>query len=1454
MATVLLAMAGQALGTSIGGTVLGVSMAAIGQAAGAMVGQMVDARLTGGMAPSKNEGPRLDSLDVMTSQEGADLATLDGRAAIAGEIIWAAKLREVARDETTRAGSGKRSQKVTTTYYDYFASFAVSLGQGPFAHMGRVWADGALVDLSGLINDGRVRFYSGTETQLPDPHIAAVEGDAPAYRGTAYVVFEDLPLADFGNRIPQIKVECWGQSGVMETLLRGVNIIPGSTEWGYMPTVVRTEQRTAAGEVISDKAENGNRFSGVSDWSVSMSMLDAVLPAVDTASLVVSWFGSDLRAGSCRIEPRCEEPNKTTTPAWVAAGLTRATAKPVSRINDRPAYGSAPADASVVAAIRDLRARGKRVVLYPFLMLDVPPDNTLPDPSGVGTQAAYPWRGRICPAAGQDVAAQVAAFMGAATPAHFTVADGAASYAGPEDWGFRRFILHLAHLAKAAGGVDAFLIGSEMVGMTTARTPAGVYPFVAALQALAADVRAVLPGAKISYAADWSEYHSHRNGAEVIFHLDPLWSDPNVDFVGIDNYLPLSDWRRGRAHRDFNPDLGHVSGYDLAYLKSQIEGGEYWDYYYADEAARIAQDRTPIVDGAYSEPWVFRQKAIRDWWSRPHYNRPGGLRDSLLPGGNTPASTFTTSDSGGSGAASGLTWGGYTAGLRVIGSGNVAAGRRSAGITMEGGRWYRVQAYLVAGTSAMARLRVSMGGDYTIVTLTFATGRPAAYAANGMATRAIAAAEVSPGVWRLSFEAQPEDTAAGYLVVGPHSRNAGEDVHILAAEVFDDVTSSTPWVPASKPVWFTELGCPAVDFGATRPNVFWAEHSSESNLPWGSEGLRDDFMQRQFLRASLEWWRDNGGAMLDVGNVQVWSWDARPWPEFPKATALWADGGDWRLGHWLNGRAGAAPAAEAIARRLTAAHGLTPQDYDVSRAYGQADGYPAPGPLGFREWLSPLEVGLGLQSHEAGGKVVVESRGALVVVPPVSESDMVDGAGGAPVTATRGAIEDVAAEAVVSYRDGGRDYITAAARATVGAAGPAGVAQATSPLTLDLDLAQSAAERLLRTAADGRERVVFAVPRSFTALRPGVVAPVAYGGRPARLMVVDRVTEGIARQVEARAWSDASWRLAAPVQAAGMALPVQGAAGVLLRFVDLPLLPGSEADPWDTLLAAHALPWPGQVVAAQSANAAAGFGPAVALPQPARIGATAADLAPGRPHTWTAGPLALRLYSGSLVGRSPADVLEGANALAIRHADGWEVVQFRDADLDPDAGQAGRYILTGLLRGQRGTEHLAARPLPAGADVVVLTGALVPLGLTQAQAEAPRWVRFGPAAAAVTDHATRQCVPGRIGERPFAPAHLTARPVAGATALSWVRRTRLAVPTWPASGQEPAEAEAAERYRVEIGPAGAPVRVVEVATPAFAYTAAMRSADGLAAPFQVAVAQVSAAFGPGVPTTIIVTE
>ena len=102
---------------------------------------------------------------------------------------------------------------------------------------------------------------------------------------------------------------------------------------------------------------------------------------------------------------------------------------------------------------------------------------------------------------------QVAQFFGQAKPSDFTVAGGQVHYSGPAEWSFRRFILYNAALCKAAGGVEAFCIGSEMRSLTQIRGAGGRFVAVQALRALAADVRQLLgAGTKLTYAADWSEY------------------------------------------------------------------------------------------------------------------------------------------------------------------------------------------------------------------------------------------------------------------------------------------------------------------------------------------------------------------------------------------------------------------------------------------------------------------------------------------------------------------------------------------------------------------------------------------------------------------------------------------------------------------------------------------------------------------------------------------------------------------------------------------------------------------------------------------------------------------------------------------------------------------------------------------------------------------------------------
>jgi hypothetical protein len=631
--------------------------------AAAAVGTFIDNRLFGVSQNQQSEGPRLSEMQVSTSSEGQPIKRLYGRARIGGNLIWTTNFKETKNTSTEKVGGkgGGKKSTVTTTTYTYSISCAFAFTEGnDRCRIGRIWVDNKLFDTNGVT----YRFYPGSQTQGKDSKIVAVEGanNVSAYRGVSYIVFENLELEKFGNRIPQITAEIIvpinnPSADIMENLIQAVNMIPATGEVAYSTTPSIKDD--GFGNAI---AENIHLKADETDIELSVEDLVSQMPNAKRMNLVISWFGNDLRMNNCEIEPRVEvNQNKVLQPIdWNVGGLNRSTANQVSQINvngeNRPAFGGTPSDHSVVEAIQYLcDGQGIDVLFYPFLLMDIPAGNGLPDPYGGAEQAVYPWRGRITtssPATVDKTATaqtEIDAFFGSVTAGDFSVSGTTVTYTGsPSDKGCRRMILHYAHLFAAAINTltvksrgYGFYVGTEMRGITqTRRNGTGVYPGVTKFSDLINDVKAIfnaagLSSVRVSYAADWSEYHSHRptDGTnDVFFNMDPLWTNSNCAYVAIDNYVPVSDWRDGVSHSDYgsgNDVYGNpksTSIYDKNYLQGQIEGGEGYDYFYLNDSDRTNQVRTAITDGAHGKPWVFRQKDFRSWWSNQHFNRPGGVQ------------------------------------------------------------------------------------------------------------------------------------------------------------------------------------------------------------------------------------------------------------------------------------------------------------------------------------------------------------------------------------------------------------------------------------------------------------------------------------------------------------------------------------------------------------------------------------------------------------------------------------------------------------------------------------------------------------------------------------------------------------------------------------------------------------------------------------------------------------
>ena len=1318
MATVVLSAVGAAVGGSLGGTFLGLSSAVLGRAVGATLGRVIDQRLMGQGSDVVEHG-KVDRFRLTSSGEGSAISQLYGRMRLGGQVIWASDFLESVA--TSGGGKGAPSAPETNTY-SYTVSLALALCEGEITRVGRVWADGDEI----AVNDLNMRVYTGSRDQLPDPLMEAIEGQGqvPAYRGTAYVVIENLALQDFGNRVPQLSFEVVrpeqpeqdGADEEMTRAVRAVAMMPGTGEYALATTAVHYID-----QANGRWSANVNTPAGQTDFTVSMDSLQDELPNCEAAAMIVSWFGNDLRCGSCELRPKVERKDiEGENMPWVVSGTDRAAAEEIASEDGRPIYGGTPSDTAVVEAIRSLNDAGKAVMFYPFVLMDQQLGNTLPDPYNPGgTQPHLPWRGRITTSIapgvdgspdGTAVAdAEVEAFFGTAKASDFELeptfsffnilnpqTPTLVRFNGDEQWSLSRFVLHYAALCAVAGGVEAFCIGSELRGLTQIRGAGNSFTFVQKLRELAAEVRIILgPDTKISYASDWTEYFGYQpqdGTGDRYFHLDPLWSDPNIDFIGIDNYMPLSDWRDGEDHAD--ADWNSI--YNLDYLRANIAGGEGYDWYYHSVDAEAAQIRTPITDEAHDEPWVWRYKDIRNWWSNTHHERVNGVR---------------------------------------------------------------------SGTA-------------------------------------------------------------------------------------------TAWEPGSKPIWFTELGCAAVDKGTNEPNKFLDQKSSESSLPKYSNGARDDLIQKQYLRAMHSYWGDvsnnpvsdeYGGPMIDMSRAFVWAWDTRPYPFFPNAVGTWSDGENYPRGHWISGRTSARTLASVVGEICDRA-GLV--DYDTSGLHGYVRGYVVEDVASARSALQPLMLRYAFDAIERDGVLKFVMRTGLDAMTLPSESFAISADLDGRLEQSRESEADLAGRVRLRFVQTDGNFDVLSEEAILADDATHSVSTTDLPMALTRPEGRQITERWLSEARIAREAVRLALPPSMSRIGAGdVVEIMADQSEGPGLYRVDRVEHGEMQLLEAvriepevYVPSELSDELAG-VREFVPPVPLTSV------FMDLPLLTGEEVE-HAPYAAISGTPWPGSVAIYQSPTDSDFVLNSIVAAR-SSMGFTKSSLQRAQGGLIDRGEaLEVELTYGTLQSTSDVALLNGANLVAIGDGspNNWELFQFRDAELIAP----GRYLLSHRLRDQLGSDAVGPDIWPVGSWFVVLNGVPSQIDLARNLRRVSQTYRIGPARRGYDDPSYQEFVHAFDGNglRPYRPVHLLASDNGGDLDISWTRRTRQDGDEWELP--DVPVGEDSESYTVRVLKDGALVREVVVGTQGWTYDSGAQASDGVVGGFEVAVAQNSARFGPGPFSTISV--
>lgn len=651
-------------------------------------------------------------------------------------------------------------------------------------------------------------------------------------------------------------------------------------------------------------------------------------------------------------------------------------------------------------------------------------------------------------------------------------------------------------------------------------------------------------------------------------------------------------------------------------------------------------------------------------------------------------------------------------------------------------------------------------------------------------------------------------------------------------------------MPGSKPIWFTEYGCPAIDKGTNQPNRFVDVKSSESGLPARSNGHRDDLIQMQYLLAVNAYWSIPAnnpisghyqGPMVDLDHAHVWAWDARPFPEFPGLIDVWNDGDNYSRGHWVNGRATNQPLGAVVAELC---QGSGVESIDTEQLYGLVRGFQQPDLTTGRAALQPLMLAYGFDSTERDGKIRFRNRNARIEAELTADDFAIAPDIDGDFETTRAPDAEMTGQVRIGFVESQASYEVRSAEVRFPDEEARGVSQTDLPLALTRNEALATVERWLAEARVARDGARFALPKSRLLLGAGDVVR-AHGQR----YRIDRVELAEAQVLEAvrvergvylPASADSEVIVTRSFSRQGPVFPV---------FLDLPLLTGEEV-PHAPHVAVTASPWPG-TVGVWAASQDSGCELNRLISASATIGITETALSMASPGIWDRGaPLRIRLSDGELASVDQLGVLNGANVMAIGDgsSENWEIFQFAEAQLVAPM----TYELATRLRGQLGTDGLMPAVWPAGSTVVLLDLALQQLDLPLSALGLSRHYRIGAAARGNDDLNASHRVEafGGAGLRPYPVAHLRSVVVmSGDHQFSWKRRTRIGGDSWLAPDVPLGEETQSFVVRVIQGPEiKAEYSVAELT---FTHTPTMRSSAGIVGAYRVEVAQISAHVGPG---------
>lgn len=245
----------------------------LGYAIGSLIGGIVD--------PIEIQGRKLGDAPTQVAAEGGARAVVFGKGCVRAVVLMERGGRTVKKQRARGGKGGPKQEGDERAYWTY----AIGIGEAiPDGGLLRIWENEKLVydvtPTSQIVEDSTefaklFRFYDGAEDQLPDPAIEAIytdPTDAPYYRGTAYMVFPQRDLTDFGEAVPTYRVEVAAAAEV-NTHVNGWN--PTETEPGL---VYSNSNKTATTVPALRRGAQCDSFRGAGKWYAEV-LINAIGPS-----------------------------------------------------------------------------------------------------------------------------------------------------------------------------------------------------------------------------------------------------------------------------------------------------------------------------------------------------------------------------------------------------------------------------------------------------------------------------------------------------------------------------------------------------------------------------------------------------------------------------------------------------------------------------------------------------------------------------------------------------------------------------------------------------------------------------------------------------------------------------------------------------------------------------------------------------------------------------------------------------------------------------------------------------------------------------------------------------------------------------------------------------------------------------------------------------------------------